>query len=153
MIMFGVRVLQISGIIRFNHLPSESSLGPDTGIKMKWRITTKTTNTVGINFLYIFAESTDIGRAYQYPLDQNTVNFTGIPTGCDTVVLTAGTSTVLDQRDSLVATSYAYTYSGSQIIDIGFIKTGYVPYYIRNLTLTTTDSSIPVAMTLDRNFI
>lgn len=143
----------VSGIIRFNHLPSETALGPDTGIKMKWRITTKTTNTVGINFLYIFAESTDAGRAYQYVLETNTVMFTGLPTGCDVVVLTAGSRTVLDSKDSLAGTIYSFTYSSNQIIDVGFIKLGYVPYYIRGLTLSTTDSSIPVAMTADRNFI
>ena len=37
-------------------------------------------------------------------------------------------------------------------VDVGFIKPGYVPLYIRNLALTTTDSSIPVALTADRNY-
>jgi hypothetical protein len=46
-------IATVSGIIRFNHLPSEIALGPSTGIKMKWRITTVTTNTTAINFMYI----------------------------------------------------------------------------------------------------
>lgn len=146
-------IATVSGTIRFNHLPSESSLSPLTGIKMKWRITTKTTNTVGINFLYIFAESSDAGRAAQYPLDQNNITFTGLPVGCDAVVLSAGTTTILEQQDSLAVAAYTYTYSGTPTVDVGFIKTGYVPFYIRNLTLTTTDSTIPVSLTADRNFI
>jgi hypothetical protein len=143
----------VSGTIRFNHLPSEDSLGPATGIKMKVRITTVTANTVGINFVYWFCESTDAGRAAQYTLDVNTVTFTGLPTGCDAVVLVAGTSTIIDSKDQLAGTSYSLTFSGAQNIDVGFIKPGYVPFYIRNLALTAVDSSIPVSLTVDRNYI
>jgi hypothetical protein len=88
-----------------------------------------------------------------YPLDTNVVTFTGLPIGTDVVVLTAGTSTILAQQDSHGLSNYNYSYSGAQTVDVGFIKTGYVPLYIRGLSLTTTDSSIPVAMTTDRNFI
>lgn len=82
-----------------------------------------------------------------------TVTFTGLPTGTDIVILTAGTSTILQQVDSYGSASYPYSYSGTPTVDVGFIKTGYVPYYIRGLALGSTDSSIPVSMTLDRNFI
>lgn len=143
----------VSGIIRFNHLPSETGMDQELGIKFKWRITTTTTNTVGIIFLYIFAESTDTGRAYQYPLGQNTVTFTGLPTGADAVVLDAGTSTIFDQVDANAGTSYVYTYSGAQTVDVGFLKEGYVPYYIRGLALVEADSSVPVSLSPDRNFI
>jgi hypothetical protein len=69
------------------------------------------------------------------------------------VVLDAGTTTILASQDAGAGSSYTYTYSGAQTIDVGFIKTGYVPLYIRGLALTTTDSSIPIAMTPDRNYI
>ncbi len=82
-----------------------------------------------------------------------TVTFTGLPTGTDIVILTAGTTTILQQVDAHASTSYAWGYSGTPTVDVGFIKTGYVPYYIRNLALGSTDSSIPVSMTADRNFI
>lgn len=82
-----------------------------------------------------------------------TVTFTGLPTLTDIVILTAGTSTILQQIDQNAGTSYAWGYSGTPTVDVGFIKEGYVPLYIRNLSLSTTDSSIPVAMTADRNFI
>lgn len=81
-----------------------------------------------------------------------TVTFTGLPTGTDIVILTAGTSTILQQVDQNAGTSYAWGYQGTPTVDVGFIKPGYVPYYIRGLALGTTDSSIPVAMTADRNY-
>ena len=81
-----------------------------------------------------------------------TVTFTGLPTGTDVVILTAGTNTILDQVDSNVGTTYAWGYSGTPTVDVGFIKTGFVPYYIRNLALSSSNSSIPVAMSADRNF-
>lgn len=81
-----------------------------------------------------------------------TVTFTGLPTGCDIVILAAGTSTILQQVDAHGSTSYAWGYSGTPTVDVGFLKPGYVPYYIRGLALGSTDSSIPVALTADRNY-
>jgi hypothetical protein len=103
--------------------------------------------------VYFRTLQTAASREVQLPLDTNTITFTGLPTGCDAVVLTAGTSTVLAQQDSIVGTTYAYTYEGTPTIDIGFIKTGYVPFYIRSLVLTATNSSIPVSLTVDRNYV
>lgn len=123
------------------------------GFKLRLRITTTTVNTTAITSVYITTTSSTTAQDYQYPLDVNTVSFTGLPVGCDVVVLSAGTDSILEQRDSLAASSYSYVYSGAQTVDIGFIKPGYVPLYIRNLSLTTTDSSIPVSLTLDRNYI
>lgn len=122
------------------------------GFKLKLKITTGTTNTTAITSVYLLTNSSTTAQDYQYPLDINTVTFTGLPTGCDAVVLTAGTSTILDQEDSLGGTSYAYTYSGAQTVDVGFIKPGYVPFYIRGLGLSANDSSIPVSLTVDRNY-
>lgn len=122
------------------------------GFKLRLKVSTTTGNTTAITSVYLLTSSSTTAQDYQYPLDTNTVTFTGLPTGCDAVVLTAGTSTILDQKDSLGTTSYAYTYSGAQTVDIGFIKPGYVPYYIRNLSLGTTDASIPVSLVADRNY-
>ena len=132
---------------------SALSINPTTGFKLKIRITTAIANATAITFLRLTTLTTKAAQeAIAYPLDTNNVTFTGLPAGCDAVVLTAGTSTILDQRDSLAGTSYSYTYSGSQTIDVGFIKPGYVPLYIRNLALVASDSSIPVTLTLDRNY-
>lgn len=122
------------------------------GFKLRLKISTTTGNTTAITSFYMLTTSTTTTQAYQYPLDSNTVTFTGLPTGCDVVVLTAGTSTILASVDAGAGTTYTFTYSGAQSVDIGFIKPGYVPYYIRALALTTTDSSIPVSLTSDRNY-
>jgi hypothetical protein len=126
------------------------SVSAVNGFKLRLKLTTGTANTTAITSLYIITTSTTTSQAYQYPLDSNTVTFNGVPNGSDMVVLTAGTNTILYSSDT--ASIFTYTYSGAQTVDVGFIKTGYVPYYIRNLSLTATDSSIPVAMTADRNF-
>jgi hypothetical protein len=132
---------------------SPLSISP-AGVRLKVRITSTATNaSAAIKGLAILTNTTLAAQAANlYPLDTNTVTFTGLPSGCDVVVLVAGTDTILDQRDALVTTSYAYTFSGAQTIDIGFLKPGYVPYYVRNLALTAVDSSIPVSLTLDRNY-
>jgi hypothetical protein len=123
------------------------------GFRFKIRVTANATNASNIvTYISCLTDSNATAQGLQYPLDTNTVTFNGLPTGCDVVVLTAGTGTILDQKDALGATSYGYTFSGAQNIDIGFLKPGYVPYYIRNLALTAVDSSIPVSLTPDRNY-
>ncbi len=142
----------VSGIIRFCHLPSET-ITPSTGFKMKVRITTLLTATAAITFLTMRTLTSSASQAaVSYPLDTNTVSFTGLPAGCDMVVLDAGTTNIVYQVDSFSGTTLAYTYSGAQSVDVGFIKPGYVPFYIRNLSLTTTDSSIPVSLSVDRAY-
>lgn len=81
-----------------------------------------------------------------------TVTFTGLPTGTDIVILTAGTSTILAQVDAHPSSSYAWGYTGTPTVDAGFIKPGYVPYYVRGLALSAVDSSLPISLTVDRNY-
>lgn len=133
---------------------SGESISASAGFKIKVRVTCATANaTNAITNMRIAMTTTNSAQGDNlYPLSVNTVTFTGLPTGCDAVTLTAGTSTILDQKDALAGTSYAYTYSGTPTVDVGFIKPGYVPFYIRNLALTAADSSIPVALTADRNY-
>ena len=126
-----------------------------TGFKLKIRATCLTaaaTNQI-TNMRVALTTTTTDQNTKLYPLSVNTVTFTGLPTGCDIVVLTAGTSTILAQADSNPSTSYSFVYEGTPTIDIGFIKPGYAVQYIRNLSLGSTDSSIPVALTPDRNFV
>lgn len=123
------------------------------GFKLRIKITTSVTNTTAITSFYLLTSSTTTTQGYQYPLDVNILTLTGLSTGSDVVVLTAGSSTILSSVDALGGTTFSFIYSGSQTVDVGIIKTGFVPLYIRNLSLTTTDSTIPVSMTPDRNFI
>jgi hypothetical protein len=128
-------------------------VSPSIGFKLKIRVTTGVVNSTAITYLRIYTSTTKVAQdAIRYPLDTNTVTFTGLPTGTDTVVLSAGTNTILEQRDSIAGTSYGFTFSGAQNVDVGFIKPGYIPFYIRNLALTASDSSIPVSLIADRNY-
>jgi hypothetical protein len=125
-----------------------------TGFKLKIRATCAI--AAATNVLTNMRVATTTTSADQqtklYPLSVNTITFTGLPVGSDVVVLTAGTTTILASVDAIAGTTWAYTYSGAQSVDVGFIKPGYVPLYIRNLSLTATDSSLPVSLTADRNY-
>jgi hypothetical protein len=127
---------------------------PNVGYKLKFKITCTVSNNANL-VSYVRCSTTSTLQAQLdnlYPLDQNSVTFTGLPLGFDAVVLTAGSSTILAQADSVNASSYSYSYSGAQVVDVGFIKPGYNIQYIRGLALSTIDSSIPVSMTVDRNY-
>lgn len=126
-----------------------------TGFKLKIRATcaVAAANNVLTNLRVALTTTQTDRDTHLYPLSVNTVTFTGLPTGCDVVALTSGTSTILDQRDALPGTTYAFQYEGTPTVDVGFIKPGYVPLYIRGLALGATDSSIPVALTADRNYV
>jgi len=78
-----------------------------------------------------------------------TVTFTGLPVGTDIVILTAGTSTILQQVDQHPSSSYPWGYSGTPTVDVGFLKPGFKPRYLRNLALGASDSSIPVELQAD----
>jgi hypothetical protein len=136
------------------NLTGAGAIDPAIGVKLKVRATCATANAGNLltNIAIPTVTTTSAQNDNPYPLDVNTITFTGLPTGCDTVVLVAGTETVLEQQDQLVGTSYSFTYEGAQTVDVGFLKNGYVPFYIRNLSLTTNDNSIPVALSQDRNF-
>jgi hypothetical protein len=128
-------------------------ISPTTGFKVKIRVTTSVNNSTAITLIRLHTSTTKlVQQAISYPLDVNTITFTGLPSGSDMVILESGTTNVLYQVDSYSGTNIPYTYSGADVIDIGFIKPGYVPFYIRNLSLTTADSSIPVSLTIDRNY-
>lgn len=133
-------------------LSGVTGIDASKGFKLKLRITTSTTNSTAITSVYLTTVSTTTAQAYQYPLETNTLTFTGLPTGADIVVLQAGTSTILTATDAHPGTSWSWVYAGAQTVDVGFLKPGYVPFYIRGLALGTTDTTIPVALTPDRNY-
>lgn len=126
-----------------------------TGFKLKVRATCAIANAGNaLTNLRVSLTTTQAVRdTGLYPLSVNTITFTGLPIGTDAVVLTAGTSSVLSQVDSNPLTTYSFQYEGTPTIDVGFLKPGYVPLYVRGLALGSIDSSLPVALTIDRNFI
>jgi hypothetical protein len=130
------------------------TISATTGFKLKIKIVTASTNSTAITFLRIFTVSTTTAQnAIAYPLDTNTLTVSGVVTGSDVVIYDAGTETVLAQSEDIAGTSYAYVYSGADTVDIGVFKAGYVPYFIRDLSITTTDSSVPVAQVADRAYL
>lgn len=135
------------------NLTGAGAITPAVGVRLKLRATCATANAGNLlTNIAIPTTTTASDQNQQYPLDTATVTFTGLPTGCDAVVLTAGTSTILAQQDAGAGTTYAYAYEGTPTVDVGFIKPGFVPLYIRSLALGASDSSIPVSLTADRNY-
>ena len=82
-----------------------------------------------------------------------TLTLSGLQTGSDIVILDAGTSTIREQVDANAGTSYPYSFSTGGAVDIGVLKAGYVPLYVRNFTLPATDASLPISQTADRNYL
>ena len=123
------------------------------GFKLRLRITTSTTNATAITSVYLTTVSTTTAQDYQYPLDTFNLTLTGLVSGSDIVILQAGTETVLGQVDQNTPTTWVYTYETPQAIDIFVSKAGKVPFYIRNYVLQSSNASLPIAQTNDRNFI
>ena len=134
-------------------LAAVTGIDASKGIKLRLKITTITTNTTAITSVYVPTVSSAAAQAFQYPLDQITLSLTGLLPGTDVVILQAGTSTIIDSVDEIVGTSYSYVYSTIQSVDIGFLKAGYKPFYIRNYMLDSVNSSIPVAQQVDRSYV
>jgi hypothetical protein len=132
------------------------AINPLVGIKLKIRATCATAaagNLLTNIAVPAITTAVDQGDSV-YPLDVNTVTFTGLQTGSDIVVLLAGTGTIVAQVDAFGSSSYGYQYETSGVaIDIGFHKAGYVPQYIRNYTLPSSNASLPITQVADRNYV
>lgn len=144
----------VSGVLRFNQLPSESAL-PSTGAKMKIRVKTTTTNATAITSIYAFTTSTETTRAYQYVLDTASLTITGVLAGSDVVILDAGTTTVLDTGDAIAGTSHTWQYDPGaySLVDIRVYKPGYVMVPFKNVAIDAAGASIPVSQLVDRSYI
>ena len=80
------------------------------------------------------------------------LTLTGLITGSDVVVLSAGTKSVLASVDQMTGSTFEYQYTSQATVDIGIIKPGYVTQYIYGLALGTTSSSIPIIQRVDRSY-
>jgi len=133
---------------------SAETIDPAIGFKMKWAVETTTVNTNAIEYLSISMLTTIAAQANLYPLDEITLTIPGLITGSDVVIYNSSTGTILDSVDAYSGTSWNYIYETPTTVDIGIFKSGYVPKYIRNYTLLSTDATLPnVAQTPDRNYI
>ena len=123
------------------------------GFKLRLRITTSTTNATAITSAYLTTVSTTTAQDYQYPLNTFNLTLTGLAVNSDVVILATATDTVLGQVDQNPTTSWIYTYETPVAVDIFVSKAGKVPFYIRNYTLQSSDTSLPIAQITDRNYI
>jgi len=87
---------------------------------------------------------------------QKTLTVSGVVSGSDIVILSAGTSSVLESNDGatnpVTSFDYSYTYSAGTYVDIAVYKAGYVPYIVRNYLLPANGGSVQTAQVLDRNY-
>lgn len=136
------------------NLSGAGSINPAIGVKLKVRVNCTVANSGNLlTNISIPTVTNATDQLNQYPLDTTTFTISGLQVGTDVVVLTAGTTTILDQADQIVGTTYEYTYEGTPIIDIGLHKAGFVPLYIRNLQLGTSATTLPVSQIVDRNYL
>ena len=135
----------VTGIVKFNSLPSEVIANALVGFNLKIRLKTTTANVTAITSLLGYTYTTTASRVATYPLDTLNLTLTGLQAGSDIVVLAAGTSTERLNIDANASSSYTYTYSTLGSVDIGVFKVGYVPFYVRSYSLSSLDASLPIA--------
>jgi hypothetical protein len=120
------------------------------GFKLRIKITTGTTNTTAITSFYMLTTSTTTTQAYQYPLDSNTVTFTGLPVGTE-VRIRQGSATLAQSQD-VNAGSYVFTHALSgRPIRVQFTLPGYT-FEDFDLTLTAADITLPVTSAPDPSY-
>jgi len=133
-------------------LSGVTGIDASKGFKLRIRITTATTNTTAITSVYLTTVSTTAAQDFQYPLDVITLTLTGLVSGSDVVILSAGTSINRTNIDNSIGFTVNYIYETVENVDIVVYKSGYIPFTIRNYTLSSTNSSLPIAQVIDRNY-
>jgi hypothetical protein len=129
------------------------AINPTNGFKLRLKLRTIVTNATAITSVYLVTTSTAVAQDNQYPLDTFNLTLNGLVSGSDVVILQADTETVLNQVDQNATSNWVHTYETPTMIDIFVSKAGYVPFYIRNYNLQSSNASLPIAQTIDRNFI
>jgi hypothetical protein len=89
------------------------------------------------------------------PLYDPTIDFSGLISGSDIVILEAGTDTELLNVDANAGSTYSWAYDPdiTASIDICIYKAGYIPYIIRNYSPGDSGGSIIVAQSIDRAYL
>lgn len=130
------------------------TISPSTGFKLKIKIVTGTTNSTAITFLRIATLTTLAAQnAVAYPLDTTTLTLTGLVANSDVTILAEGTETVLNTTEDWAGTTYDYTYETPQSVDIAIYQPGYIPFFIRDYTLPSSNASLPCAQVPDSTYL
>lgn len=89
------------------------------------------------------------------PVGSAVLTLTNLQPGSDIVILVAGTEVELLNVDAHAGATYGWLsdrYVAPTTVDIGVFKTGFVPFYVRGYTLSSTDATLPIAQVADRNY-
>ena len=130
---------------------SGESISPVTGFRLKIRVTTAITNSTAITFLRLTTLTTKAAQeAISYPLDTNTVTFTGLPVGTE-VRVRQGSKTLAQAQDVNTG-SYIFSHSLSgRPVRAQFTLPGYV-FEDLDLTLVSSDISIGIIYSPDPSY-
>jgi hypothetical protein len=124
------------------------------GFKIRLQIKTTTTNTTAITSLYLITTTTATSQDNLYPLDLNTLTFTGLIAGTEVRVYSGtdpSTSVEIGGVESS-GTSFTMSHSAGGVSGYAqFISDGQVPINLP-LTFSSSDVSIPIQQRVDRNF-
>jgi hypothetical protein len=142
----------VSGVLRFNQLPSETVADTAVGTPLRIRVKTTTANTAAFDALSVYTYSAAADRAATYDLDTNTLTLTGLIPGSDVVINTSGTNTTVGEVDTLVGSTFVWTFSGAQTVDIKIMMSGYRPWQLYDFHVDPVDSSLPIAQEIDRAY-
>jgi hypothetical protein len=136
------------------NLSGAGAITPAVGVRLKVRATCATANAGNLlTNIAIPTLTTSTAQNEQYPLSVSTLTLTGVVAGSDVVILLAGTETTRALVDSHPTTSYDYSYETPENIDIAVYKSGQMPFFIRNYTLSLTDATLPVAQVADASYL
>ena len=144
----------VSGVLRFNHIPSDTITDPSLGIKMKIRLKTTTTNATAITSLYLYTMSTTTTRAYQYPLDLATITLSNVVTSSRYEIYNLTTSATLAAGTAASNTvSVTASASSGDTLRIRVRKssggTTYIPYETQTVVTSLLTASVYVSQTID----
>ena len=82
-----------------------------------------------------------------------TLTLTGLVAGSAVTILAAGTETVRATQEENAGTTYAYTYETPESVDIAVYNPGYMPFFIRDYSLGSSNASLPYAQVADVSYL
>jgi hypothetical protein len=133
---------------------SGETVDETAGFYFKIKCTANATSASNLlTVVYALTSSNSTAQAIQYPLDTVTLTLTGLVAGSDVTVLAAGTETVRATVEENAGTTYAYTYETAESIDIAVYNPGYIPFFIRNYALGSSNATLPCAQVADVSYL
>lgn len=146
----------VSGVIRFNHLRSETGI-VSTGFKLKVKITTTTANVQGISSLTIFTDTDNTSRALQYPLDTVSASLYlyGMEVGTEVRVYRTSDDFAIAGVESTIGDDFTYNYTWSGVDEDVYIVVFSLtaqPIKFTNQILGANGLTIPVLPVIDRQY-